>query len=583
MSFLIRNSLSDFNRAIETRTSIDADSNGNWHRVNWFMRVVYWMFSCLDDHRATRVANAFNSFLDQMELTPNAQKRDQSDQLNLIRQIADKILNVSFQNKSSKGIKTATKDLRHRVVALNYRNEAVNGGTDRKMPGKGFTSLRKVALAWKKTHDVMDDNDKLTPRDEEALKTLSQYSQFVDLITQSEELRNKTFKWIFRDHLDADVFVQFPNRVDRINTCKMPHRLGRYAAKMLKVEKVNNEKHVMMLINNKWESILDEHRKVDFGDGLVTTLKDMFEQFADKNHDWGQLEVLQHGVKKHLNVDIGQYIGDEGINDWWEQPNCLEHLCVRTLSLEEAQRRYGAHCDGVNWAGRVMATRQVKDLEVKGTHAYLEVAIPNANHEYRIFTFGKSSKVLPRSPWDYACTVAKTYEGCIVGPDPAIFNPLRQHWGLPFIVSPKEGNEVMDWIRHSIVQGRKKNMAYQLFTENCAKWVLEISDILGEHRVPKDIFKVHFHESKPPGFAGKVFSRTIKMSERFRNFFFASLFWIIGSTTGKTVIDKDGTRRKVSLSNLRPWEYPNNENFNIPAVLMSKQEKGELALSRGEP
>lgn len=579
----IKENLNEFTRAIAANASIACNARGEWHYECWLMRLVRWIF-CLENRRLANVAQAFNSFLDQQEAVPVLfTPQSTAFQIQTIKTqmaAAQALEKALWPRRNKSNILSQFNELKRRVVALQYRYESVNGGLDKTdLPANAPDRLRAIAMQWKDKQHLLDPHEKkLNEGEENFLKDAARYPEFLKCLYRDKHLQELFFKWM-RDKNPVDALVEFPGRHLLIRESRLSKRIGLFRNHMLRIIK-KSEKLLTILCEGKRVSILDDNRRITFKKGYTLTVSQIFKNvFGDKNHSHGNLEVFRKGGIQNWNTNqIGRYnpvtnsydridLSAARRKDWWDQLPDLEEL-----SLEEAQERYGSAIDGTLWGGRIVSTRERRDLSFKGNHSYVEVAIPTPNGSYKVRTFGKSSATLPRHWWQYAKVMGSTEKGVILYPDPSIFHPSRQHRGFAFTMTSSEGQDVMDWIRQSIHNGWIGNMAYQILTENCAKWAEEIRGVLG-NKIPKNLLRVSFFDSQPEGCYGTIFKLVKRMPTCIQNGFFNLFFWPLGSTNSVTVVE-NGKPRIVSLSRLKPWRQ--GGTFRIPAVQIMRLENGEL-------
>lgn len=583
----IRDHLPEFQKAIEAKESIDIDGKGSFYRINWFWRIIYWILPCLETNRIKRVASVFNQFLDQIEKSPAKFSQagspvSQDIDLRICNAAANALKNY-LSAFSTRKIKTELFHLDRRIVALNYRLEAENGGMSQVTP-PAFApeKLQQIALIWKNAQTMMDNSERLTNRDQSILKRIAQYPEFVKLLENSEntELRTRTFKALLRDNysIDPEVFIEFPGMTDELYHSHMMTRLGYRPnnEQMIRVEKNNGEKRLELRVNGKFEHMHDLNRPVDCGGGLQLTFNQIFHQIKDSNFAWHSVEVLKgKGITKHSTVDLSQGTIKPGADlNKIDRTALWNNIPVEEeISFAEAKRRYG--CDGLNWGGAIMSTRRVKDLEAAGQHTYIVIAEPDpAKLVYKIRSLGKSAVEVPRTAVEFARAVAETKEGRIISPDPCRKDPLRQHRGYPFTLTPAMAKEGIDFITESIFNGVIGNMAYNLMAgENCCKWAAEFCKSVG---LPTDLFDGYFADARPPGLLAYVHDFMAKMPYCIQYCFYQLFFLPLGSTTSRTITEKGGIKRTISLSRNLPCTSNNDKRFKMPANLILKQEKGLL-------
>lgn len=594
----IKDNLDKFNTALINNEQINCDAHGNWYHEGILMRVIRRIFF-LEDRRIANIAHAFSHFLDSQEKNPvkfssNAELvAAQNTTFKAYLKTAKIIQDVLKRHWGSRMIHESSL-LHRRVIALQYRHEDVNGGLKKaKLPKKVPEKLRIPAQKWKNEREILEPEEKpLTKEDEEFLKEVYRYPAFMDRLLIDKELQDAFFKWTIRDHNSVELFVEFPGMHKQIKESYLSLRIGRYR-NLMKIKKQNvatdkapdlKEKVLTLLFEGQRYSILDTSTKVTFSNNYSLSVKQIFDIFKDKNHNYGNVEVFANGINNWCSVEMGPYNPSNGRHDridlcqdrkddWWKQLPLIDEI-----TLDEGRKRYGNDLDGTKWGGKILSTREKRDRSLKGNHAYVEIAIPNPdlNGYYSIYQFTKSSKTLPRHWYQYARVIATTFKGRILYPEVSPSHPLRQHKGWGFTMTPEEGKQSMEWVRNSIRDGLRSNLAYQLLTENCAKWCEDWRKVL-PHKIPRNLFLVKFTDSEPEGFLGKIFWVVLRLPFVMQTLFFRAFFFPFGSTTGKTVVE-NGKPRVVSLSNVKPW-LPNSE-FRIPGMQIERLDKGELVVDK---
>lgn len=585
--------LNEFTAAINNGEGINCTSDGEWYYECCLMRIIRYIFG-LENRRFANITRVFNQFLDAQEKDPikfNSSASITSRQitrLNMFLDAGHALTTVLKTRLSSSAICTQRSLLNRRIVALQYRYEAQNGGLDKvDRPEETPYRLRAIAQLWKDKIEILDPHDRgITEEEEERLKDVMQYSKFVDQLYKDPELQDAFFKWSLGNHNGVESFVEFPGRQKALKEAYLSLRIGRFRNDILRVEQQivdpnqsGTEKHLSLMCEGHHWSILDDDQQITFNNNYTLSLREILDMFRDKNHDFGHLEVFEDGLRNWSTIHLGSYnpakknfdsidLSSARKKDWWDQlPS------IGRISNAEALKRYGKGVKDGKWGGRIVSTRERRDNSIKGNHVYIEIGKPNSDGTYTIFTFGKTSNVLPRRWWEYARALASTFPGVIAYPDSAIYNPKRQHKGCGFTMTVKESRKVMDWIRKSIQRGWDGQMAYQLLTENCAKWAEEIRPLLTRHRIPDNLFKVRFEESEPEGCAGRIFSVVRQLPYCIQDCFFSIFFWPLGSTTSMTV-KENGQERVVSLASMKPWR-PDSE-YRIPGVQIQRLDEGEL-------
>lgn len=629
---LISSDIQRFTEAVVSEKPVSCDSNGKWStewRITVYIRVLFGLIN----HRNAGVLRAFNRCLDELEKKPVQFGVGSGGNVNFKVFIkAAEVLNRHFENTNSRIIKTEVLELKRRYVALKYRIELENGGVTKSEESDKnlFEWLSGTATTWRNNQSMIPSRKKitseglpkeLTPGQQRRLRETCRYPEFIAMLKLDPVLQENFFKWVIRNRNSVQAFVEFPAMHQKLRQSLLAPRIGFCGGQILRVinesqqerkERTEHEgdlkregeykefkeggsisrdgaKDVQMLFEGRWLSILDEKKEVTFRGGNVRTIQQVFQQFTRKRNTWGRVEVLSEklgicnwhaGKMAFYDKSTRKYNEVPLTGDWWEKLPP-----TKILTLSQAQNRYGRHCDGSNWGAKIMATRESLDLELAGTHSYIEVAAPgrNANGEpvYNVYSFGKHPiMAYPRKLFDFPKAIAGTHQAWISYPDVSIYQRQRQHDGHQLgELSQKDGERLMNSIKEFIQAGRDKNLAYQLFMHNCANWACEVASRAFPERKQEffSLFATSFMMSKPVGVLGKIFT-LIKKMPRWCQARFISLFLLpLGSRDGKKVVEKDGTIKTISL-----WHYPpfgEGKSISIPSAWFLRKEGKELPVS----
>lgn len=605
----------DFTAAVESGRNVACDSRGNWHYEWGITSFFRWIFG-LQDSRDADVLEAFNQGLANLErkvVVLNAAGREKNADFKTYFVAGNALMN-RFKNRTG-DVATQINLLERRIVALKYRIESVNGGLDQieahLVDGNHFAELLEQAKVWKNEQIKFSHASKkeLTNGSKQRLALALRYPEFIKLLKTNPSLRNEFFEWIITFRNEVRAFIEFPAVQARLNEAQMGACTGSYFGQCLRShvrglneaenkesdedyfkEEMDRVKDVTLRFETsegkKELSILDEDLPVVFTNAVASTIKIVIDAFKDRVMRWGQFEVLNGKIYSWGAHEIGantKHLGfvraDLTLPEWWK---ALPP--VKTLSIEQAKRWYGAHCDGENFGAKIMATREYLDLRVSGTHSYLEVAAPIRDDSgrvfYHVYSFAKYPKKLPRKFTEIPRAVAGTSDACISYPDQSIPKREREHDGHSLgILTPADGIRLMDLIKSYILDGRQGNLAYQLFVQNCGMWACQVaSDLFPARREEfEGLFATSFMNAKPLGLAGCIFSAVKIMPASIQGPFLHLFFLPFGSTIAKEVQERDGRVKKISLWNQPVWGP--GQSAQIPAAWFMRRDGIDLAKS----
>ena len=505
-----------------------------------------------------------NHLLDEVERNSSVNEKEFSKVL----LSAEEILHSLHNTRSN--IRMA---LERRIIALRYRTGNRGLESNKKLQKKLF----KTAARWVDKQHVLSDN-MLSFADWDKLRVIAQYKDFVSLIMKFPQLRDELFQWVIRDHLDPEIFIQFPGLKERIVKSNLHGRLGYYSGKHLNIREKNDRKIVTMFFKGREVNILDDDLEVEFRENLKMTVGEVFHVFEKKDTNAGNLEHMEEGIVNWNVHEWGRYNAEKQemkkvdfeLRKWWNQLPVFE-----TLSLVEAQERYGNQLDGYIWTVASRATRTEATMNTLGTHAFLEIVIPTEDgNGYRVYPMGKYAIGVPMTfnaieGMGYMCQMAPA---TIAYLDENVFYSHRQQTHYAFPITPDQGLDLMELIQENMIDSREKNFVYQIETENCAKWVQEtLVSILGEDKVP-NLFKISYLDVELDGVPGAVMNFVRLFPRNWQGWVLTRLHIPLGAGSG-VWIEKGGKRFFISLKSLPFWE---DAMIYAPPLLHHQQQNGTL-------
>lgn len=462
----------------------------------------------------------------------------------------------------ARSLLNAQNEIKRKALALLYRLERMPLGE----PDEEFVSM---ANDWKKSQELLWWNP-LTPKERKAIEEASSYREFTELAKSDSNIRENFFNWTIRDHLSPDIFIQYPHVAEIIVDHALNGRIGTVNGRHLKIQKRGRLSDVVKTVTLPFEGrdveILDLDRQIRFRGHFTATIREVFELFKDKPNRFVDVEYFAQGITNWNAQHLGYYDAAkknyEVINieqkEWWKQLPPLE-----ILTLEEAKERYGNYMTGFNWCVSAKAARGYLNLSYEKCHAYLEIAIPNSDHSYNIYEFGKFARLFPYGVFETMMVFTITTPGTVAYPDENIYHTARQQAGYGFSLNHFQGLLLMEELKKDIEEARKGNMVFQVETENCGKWIQgHLEEILGKKLVP-NLFRYKLIKTDIPGIVGKFFKLVRSLPKSLQAPVFRTthlpLAW-----KGQYVTDRQGNRVYMSLNRSQFW---NDIIVYLPALL----------------
>lgn len=426
------------------------------------------------------------------------------------------------------------------------------------------------ARDWKERQPLIIEKE-LTLRETDYLCDASAYTDFCESLSRDPYLLNEFFKWVIRDGINPEVFIEYPELQRKIVSCHLNGRIGRQGGELLKVYR----NKVTLPFEGTEYNILDPRQVVTFRGNYRLTIGQIFEIFKNKGLRVGNLEFMAEGI---INWNVHRL-------GWWDavmreyrvidvdQPGWWRYLPRFTIiSLEEAQKTYGYHLDGNIWNVAATASRGNASLDFEKTHAFLEVAIPIGDGNYSIYDFGKFAYQFPGSVAESLSFFCKTVRATVAYPDENVFYTHRQKAHYSFGLISEQGFDFMAGIAKDIKRAREGNFVYQIESENCAKWSHErIEAVVGEWRMP-NLFRIHLLKTEPAGPCKVIFGMIKQIPDRWQTPLLSALHLPFGAATSQRVIE-DGEVVEKSLHRHQFW---NTGVVYLPAFLLHQKYQGQF-------
>lgn len=401
----------------------------------------------------------------------------------------------------SKGVKNQLEMVMQRVAGLKYRIEAANGGLDRVAVDPLLTGqLSAAALQWKQNHPLIVKKE-ITEQEIKKLEDTSTYQEFARLLLSSQPMQEAFFSLLLRDNNDVAQLVEFPATSARLKSCYLASRVGKIVGSY-QIRKEEKEEGVVEKVvtlpfftRNKTEhiSILDESRVVELDDRMggtkSFTINQIFNVFAMKNREIGDLEILKDGIMYWNCYQLGSI--DLTCDEWWKQLPLIEEI-----TKEQMEQRVDEALNPGEWVVFAKSSRTTPDLDLDGRHGYLEVAIPTEDGKYRVYPFGIFPHILfPTSILELVTFLGMTNRAKIGYPDANFFYSHRQQASHPMRLLPDEAQAFMKNLQKELIKSRYGHLIFQFGAENCAYWAQIILNTIVAKK--HNFFKIDYVKSYP--------------------------------------------------------------------------------------
>ncbi|MFN4174839.1 MAG: hypothetical protein ACK4HV_07040, partial [Parachlamydiaceae bacterium] len=388
-----------------------------------FYRALKLKLRILFDFKNKRASNRLKNKLDSLEIEPR-----------MIQKLPSEVTLVLKAYPS--------KSLERKWIGYKYRMGIAK--KDYPEP-RILKELVASAEDWKNAQDHIKTS-RLNPFEIEKVHNIAEYTEFARFILSSKGLKKALFDWTLLQGNDPAVFIEFPFMADKLFKTNLSLRIGRMGGKDLKIRQ-GKYKYLTLPFEGRELSIMDESMMIEFSKGLSLTLGQVFKIFESKAYEGGILEYMKEGIINFSPLEMGHFENGKvkpisvAAKKWWEKLPILE-----ILTKNEVISRYGIVPHSGEWIASAASTRGSLSLDFNKTHAFLEIAIPEENGNYRIFDFGKFAMRFPKTIFEMMKMFCQNVKATIAYPDENVYYTFRERAFHPFLISELEGEKLMDEI-----------------------------------------------------------------------------------------------------------------------------------------
>lgn len=520
--FRTHSEVAQLENVVKKHVFIECDQQGYWktestcHRINKMLRCHNH-----EDLRLVAIGQAFCHLLDELEKDPilfdagdEGITKSQKSNFQSYLELADSVI-VELNTSSAKEVQAQIEAVKTRVIALQYRFGATYGGINREIviDEELCMKLLDLAYAWKNKQKLYPKNDKtLKDKDIDKMVDACRYPVFVKWLLSNRSLQDVFFKWTIRDNNKVEQFIEFPGICARLRATFLDKRFGRLNPEELAIQIKQMPEYgakawskdicLPFFDGNKKNriSILDESQIVVLNGNRRVTIKYVFEIFAQKSADPGNLCYFEtQGITNWRVFECGSWNPetksyerpDLNSKDWWKQLPVFE-----IVTKEEAEKRYAVNLKRGEWIKSIKSSRETLDYDLVGRHSYVEIVIPQDNGSYAVYPFGIFPKYYPTQKLQQMHLITQTVEARVSYADENTLYSQRQQAAHSKVISEESGLLMMERIRQDIVRGIKGELPFQIKGENCSHWAQVIFNT-DEKENSCDFFKMPLLNMKP--------------------------------------------------------------------------------------
>lgn len=460
--------------------------------------------------------------------------------------------------------------LDYRIYALSRR---VGLGEKAQESPYDFGFLAEVCH-WKSSLGS-SPNGALAPKQKQAIDEVLKYPQFVALLRKYPDLKESFLLWTVRDQNDPKIFMLYPNITQKIVEGALSGRVG-----VDNLLRLDGESLYLKCENGELD-LRNPEAKAELANGFMVTFQDICKSFANRINAFEDLESNSKGILNWSPKHFGRY--DPKIKSYrqidFEQPKWWEQLPYEsTTTTEETQflLQTKAKPDGKQWYYSIVGASECNnDVMIGGNHGYAVISIPGEDGNYTQYSFGKFIyNDFPRG-CDATLRVAmQSVYGRIISPDGTTKETKRDREYLSVAISPEEGKAIMQEIKQDIQQGFKKEIVFQLFSDNCMHWAIEmIRSKLSP--MQRSCSYVQPLEVQARGVLRVALFILNWIPVFIRNRMLNCFAWYYGGYNEITVKKRDGTEYRSHFMRRSPWD-PQRFLCANPSIFLLRRRRGEM-------
>ncbi|MFI0434505.1 MAG: hypothetical protein ACH350_02100 [Parachlamydiaceae bacterium] len=433
------------------------------------------------------------SFLEQAKRY-RGKKKIYFDTVLAIGQQIEMMQNVSWE------LKQAYHELKCRELGLRYGLGKQNGGLDplKNADSKLFEQIKGLAQKWK-DKQVLSVEKKLDSLQEEQLKELARYPDWLKVVIENPQYLSEVFNWTLHNFQRVEIIVKNDETRRMIKAALLPANLGyvrnlvltkpeeeviayrKVATKSAHVSKQILTASIYHGNFNQFEAsqqervnILNPSNIVHFKEGHYNlTVAELFKELSQKGKreanitlcaEWGFSNF--HPVKGRWNDDLQKY----------EMPSMKEHDWIdyappsRIASHAEMVQQYGDDVINSHFFFKVMATRQHKSLKALDCHAYLQLCDRMKDGNWKVVNIGFYAYRFQQGLLDGLSLFCATLVRVLSLLDQNSYYSHRQRGEYPIFCPDNARDDVLK----RVYQAMKTGGVFQFAGRNCAYSAQEI-------------------------------------------------------------------------------------------------------------
>ncbi len=478
--------------------------------------------------------------------------------------------------------------LQSRLIGLHYRIGQAHGGLQRlKEPYKDFYDELVVwAGEWKSKNKIFPDPS-LDNSDLRQLELASRYPKFFYFLKSNPHARHRFFAWSIRDCLNVETFIQFPSLSKWIKKSLLSGRLGYWGPGLTRIREVEQsdgsiEKQVMLPFEGQKISLLDRSKKINFKHDYVLSIEEIFKMFSRRNIEVGNIEFV--GKKGFINFNSYEWGAWDPKDKKYhridlEKPDFYRQLDEHErLTAEEVTHRYQITPQSGQYFKVICASRkEVKSMELIGTHGWKELGAPNEDGTWTVYSHGRFAIPFPVTLLENLAFLAKTAQVRYSSHDEnRLAYTFRQHAVSAEVISEEAAKKHFEDLRLRLKKAFENKGYFQFGYKNCAYWpehsTRKINTALDPDCSTPEYFRMDLLNSTSKTPVGTIMGYVRGLPKGFQKVWIRMITFLLGGWRSR-YLQKDGKRVSRNMMN---GKFMKDFRIYYPAYLHTQILSGKI-------
>ncbi len=617
--------LSDFHKALDLKTPIAFDTQGNWYE-RWQITSIALSLFGVQKQQELDIAENFCAYLQQIHVPSNTlrsgflqesyslaelqaivssikarlkhYKKEEKEEIAFAKSykksIKEEMLKSPGENQKSrlqpakhllqKARKNASacckiNKLDMSIYALHYRN-TMQSEIEKTVPDKHSVKyFKKTLRLWKeRSHKTK----KLESNEKEIIHRLCSYPHFVEILKKDKTIKNEFFTFVFKrmyricPHA-CDIFIQFPKLHRRLSRSCIDNRLLRLPTQKLELVEQTKEqddktilsKSCQMMFHGKVVSIHKPRKRIWFSDDESRTVGEIFKGLKNENLSIPEVDLHHTGFELCLQSKPSFNCTSDR---WWENIKELE-----TTTRSEFQEKFSDYQFEKNFSYLVINTsfphqtdqQDDERHQVQWTHAYLQVYIPISEDVFKVLSIGLYGEFFPKNLILSALYTYRTIKGVLTIPDPCEYRVDRSCMSFPIPCSESKFEKLMNVLGTYLQKVKDGALIYQPQGYNCSSFLQDVlEETFSEIQLPK-IFEASLDELSV-GFPANLLTSdlmSLPIDFQIKNTMRVAIGVLFGAWIGIEVTE-NGEPQDKRLIHDEKWQ---KAIISVPSALLKKK------------